>query len=287
MCDHDSMDDIVQAEVSRRQFSKVGLGVGFLAALPTVANAAEITESEVTIKTPDGSCDAHFAHPKAGASAAVLVWPDIFGLRPAFREMGRRLAESGYAVLTVNPFYRVQKAPTAPVGASFSDPAMREKLMGQMNSLNPTTHTTDAKAFIAWLDAQKAVDTKRGIGSTGYCMGGQIVFRTAAAVPERVRAGGSFHGGGLTTKTPESPHLLIPKTKASFLVAIADNDDKQDPTSKDILRKAFDDAKVPGEVEVYTGAQHGWCALDSQVYQPELATKAWWRMLATFGKALA
>jgi carboxymethylenebutenolidase len=287
MCDHDSMDDIVRAEVSRRQFSKVGLGVGFLAALPMVANAAEITESEVTIKTPDGSCDAHFAHPKTGASAAVLVWPDIFGLRPAFREMGRRLAESGYAVLTVNPFYRIQKAPTSPVGASFSDPATREKLMGQMNSLNPTTHVTDAKAFIAWLDAQKAVDTKRGIGSTGYCMGGQIVFRTAAAVPERVRAGGSFHGGGLTTKAPESPHLLIPKTKASFLVAIADNDDKQDPTSKDILRKAFDDAKVPGEVEVYTGAQHGWCSLDAQVYHPELAAKAWWRMLATFGKALA
>ncbi len=287
MCDHDSMDDIVQAEVSRRQFSKVGLGVGFLAALPTVANAAEITESEVTIKTPDGTCDAHFAHPKTGASAAVLVWPDIFGLRPAFREMGRRLAESGYAVLTVNPFYRMQKAPTSPAGASFSDPPTREKLMGQMNSLNPTTHNTDAKAFIAWLDAQKAVDTRRGIGSTGYCMGGQIVFRTAAAVPERVRAGGSFHGGGLTTKAPESPHLLIPKTRASFLVAIADNDDKSDPTSKDILRKAFDDAKVPGEVEVYTGAQHGWCALDSQVYQPELAAKAWWRMLATFGKALA
>jgi carboxymethylenebutenolidase len=201
--------------------------------------------------------------------------------------MGRRLAESGYAVLTVNPFYRVQKAPTAPVGASFSDPATREKLMGQMNSLNPTTHNTDARAFIAWLDAQKAVDAKRGIGSTGYCMGGQIVFRTAAAVPERVRAGGSFHGGGLTTKAPDSPHLLIPKTKASFLVAIADNDDKGDPTSKDILRKAFDDAKVPGEVEVYSGAQHGWCALDSQVFHPELAAKAWWRMLATFGKALA
>jgi carboxymethylenebutenolidase len=288
MCDHDSMDDMVKAgELSRRQFSVIGMGAAFLAALPQVANAAEITESEVTIKTPDGTCDAHFAHPVSGAHAAVLVWPDIFGLRPAFREMGRRLAESGYAVLTVNPFYRIQKAPTAPVGASFADPATREKLMGQMGSLNAQTHTTDAKAFIAWLDTQKAVDTKRKIGSTGYCMGGQIVVRTAAAVPERVGAGGSFHGGGLTTKNPDSPHLLLPKTKAGFLIAIADNDDKTDPTSKDILRKTFEDSKVPGEVEVYTGAQHGWCALDSQVYHPELAAKAWWRLLALFNKQLA
>jgi carboxymethylenebutenolidase len=286
MCDEHSIDDIVATEVSRRRFSQIGMGVGLAALLPQVANAHEVSESEVTIKTPDGTADAHFVHPKTGAFPAVLVWPDIFGLRPAFREMGTRLAESGFAVLTVNPFYRIQKAPTAPPGASFQDPATREKLMAQMGSLSATTHTTDAKAFIAWLDQQKAVDTKKKIGTTGYCMGGPIVVRTAAAVPDRVGAGGTFHGGGLTTKAPDSPHLSIAKSKASFLIAIADNDDKQDPTSKDILKQTFADAKLPGEVEVYTGAQHGWCAIDSQVYHPEQAAKAWWRLLATFNKAL-
>jgi carboxymethylenebutenolidase len=288
MCDHDSMDDMQKAsELSRRQFGAMGLGAGALALLPAVANAVEVSESEVTIKTPDGSCDAHFVHPVSGAHAAVLVWPDIFGLRPAFRTMGKRLAESGYSVLTVNPFYRVQKAPTAPPNPNFQDPATRESLMKLMGALTATTHVTDAKAFVAWLDAQPSVDKKRKIGTTGYCMGGPIVMRTAATVPERIGAGGSFHGGGLNTAAPDSPHLLIPKMKASMLIAIAENDDKSNPTSKDILRKAFDEAKVPAEIEVYVGAQHGWCAIDSQVYNRELAEKAWARKLELFKKALA
>ncbi len=288
MCDHDSMDDMQKAgELSRRQFGAMGLGASAMALLPAVANAVEVSESEVTIKTPDGNCDAHFVHPVSGAHAAVLVWPDIFGLRPAFRTMGKRLAESGYSVLTVNPFYRVQKAPTAPPNPNFQDPTTRDSLLKLMNALTPTTQVTDAKTFVAWLDAQPSVDKKRKIGTTGYCMGGPIVMRTAAAVPERIGAGGSFHGGGLNTAAPDSPHLLIPKMKASFLIAIADNDDKTNPTSKDILRKSFDDAKVPAEIEVYTGAQHGWCAIDSQVYNKELAEKAWARELALFKKALA
>ncbi|MEO6185831.1 MAG: dienelactone hydrolase family protein [Steroidobacteraceae bacterium] len=288
MCDHDSMDDMQKAsEMSRRQFGAMGLGASAMALLPAVANAVEVSESEVTIKTPDGMCDAHFVHPVSGAHAAVLVWPDIFGLRPAFRTMGKRLAESGYSVLTVNPFYRAQKAPTAPPNPNFGDPATRDSLMKLMGALTATTNVTDAKAFVAWLDAQPSVDKKRKIGTTGYCMGGPLVMRTAAALPERIGAGGSFHGGGLTTTAPDSPHLLIPKMKASFLIAIAENDDQKEPTSKDILRKSFDAAKVPAEIEVYKGAQHGWCAIDSQVYNKELAEKAWARELALFKKALA
>jgi carboxymethylenebutenolidase len=239
----------------------------------------------VMIKTPDGTCDAYFVH-GAKPSAAVLIWPDILGLRPAFRQMGKRLAEAGYTVLVVNPFYRMKPAPVVPAGAKFSDPETRKTLMGFAGGLNATTHVTDAKAFIEWLDAQPQVDKRRKIGTTGYCMGGPIVLRTAAAVPDRVGAGGSFHGGGLNTKAPDSPHLLIPQMKASFLIAIADNDDKRDPESKNILRAAFDAAKRDAEIEVYPAA-HGWCPPDGEVYDEKQAEKAWARMLELFKKTLA
>jgi carboxymethylenebutenolidase len=216
MCQYDSNDDILRGnELSRRQFGALGLGAGLVAMLPQVAGAAEVSESEVEIKTPDGTCDAHFVHP-AGATAAVLVWPDIFGLRPSFRAMGKRLSEAGYAVLTVNPFYRSFKGAPATRDAAFA---------AARGTLNATTHVTDARAFVTWLDAQKAVDTRRKIGTTGYCMGGPIVMRTAGTIPERIGAGCSFHGGGLNTTDENSPHLLIPKMKASMLIAIADNDD--------------------------------------------------------------
>jgi carboxymethylenebutenolidase len=277
MCERDSNDDILRGnELSRRRFGALGLGAGFAALLPPVAGAVEVTESEVEIKTPDGTCDAHFVHP-ANPTAAVLVWPDIFGLRPAFRSMGKRLAEAGYAVLTVNPFYRSLKG----------QPADREAAFSVARTLNPTTHVTDARAFVAWLDSQRAVDTRRKIGTTGYCMGGPIVMRTAAAVPERIGAACSFHGGGLTTNDENSPHLLIPKMKASFLIAIADNDDEKEPESKNILRKAFDEAKLPAEIEVYKGANHGWVPPDSQAYHREQAERAWERKLALFARALA
>jgi carboxymethylenebutenolidase len=277
MCEHDSSDDILRGpEVSRRQFGALGLGASLAAMLPKAVAAAEVTESEVEIKTPDGTCDAHFVHP-AKATAAVLVWPDIWGLRPSFRAMGKRLAESGYAVLTVNPFYRSIKG----------QPASREDAFKFAGLLNATTHVSDAKVFVDWLDSQKAVDKKRKIGTTGYCMGGAIVFRTAASLPERVGAGCSFHGGRLTLTTDDSPHLLVPKMKASMLIAIADNDDQKEPESKTILRKAFDDAKVPAEIEVYKGANHGWMPPDSQNHNAEAAEKGWARKLELFKKALA
>jgi carboxymethylenebutenolidase len=277
MCERDSNDDILRGnELSRRQFGALGLGATLAAMLPAVAAAADVSEHEVEIKTPDGTCDAHFVHP-AKATAAVLVWPDIWGLRPAFRAMGKRLAESGYAVLTVNPFYRSIKG----------QPASREDAFKFAGTLSPTTNVSDAKAFVAWLDVQKPVDTRRKIGTTGYCMGGSIVFRTAASLPERIGAGCSFHGGGLTTSNDDSPHLLIPKMKAGMLIAIADNDDQKEPASKDILRKAFDEAKVPAEIEVYKGANHGWMPPDSPNHNAAAAERGWERKLALFKKALA
>ena len=227
--------------VTRRQFG-VLLGAGVAMMLPPVLNAVAVTESEVNIKTPDGTADGYFVHPATGTAPAVLLWPDIFGLRPAIRQMGKRLAESGYSVLVVNPFYRVKKAPTAEKGAATPIPA----LMPLAQALNETTHMTDAKAFIAWLDQQPSVAKNRKIGTQGYCMGGPIAFRTAAAVPDRVGAVASFHGGGLVTPNPNSPHLQAAKTKAQFLVAIAENDDKRSPTDKDVLKETFAKAERAG-----------------------------------------
>jgi carboxymethylenebutenolidase len=291
MCDQDHYDDdlneyLRRKNLTRRDLGTLAAGVGLAMMLPRAANAVDVKETDVEIKTPDGTADAYFVHPAAGAAAGVLVWPDILGLRPAFRQMGKRLAEQGYAVLTVNPFYRQKKAPVVPAGASFADPAIRETVMPLARALNATTHTTDAKAFIAWLDSQSAVDKTRKIGTTGYCMGGPIVMRTAAAVPDRVGAGASFHGGGLTTNNPDSPHLLVPQMKAQFLFAVAQNDDAQDPSSKNILRETYDKAGLKAEIEVYP-AMHGWCPPDSAVYDMEQAEKAWSRMLALFEGALA
>src|ERR1700733_6665276 len=291
MCEKDDLDEMYEIsrsrELSRRQFGALGLGIGLTALLPRLADAADTAESEVEIKTPDGTCDAYLVHPVKGKYPAVLIWPDIFGLRPAFKQMATRLAESGYAVLVINPFYRTKKAPTAPEHPDFNDPATREALMGLMHSLTPETALTDAKAFIAYLDSQSSVDKKRKIGTTGYCMGGPLVFRTAAAVPERIGAGATFHGGGLVTDKPDSPHLLIPRMKAHFLVAIAANDDEKQPEAKDVLRDAFAKAHLPAEIEVYAGTMHGWCPPDSQVYNHDQAEKAWSRMLVVFSNSLA
>jgi len=286
MCDQDHFEqDRLEYEarglVTRRQFGAL-LGAGVAMALPPVLNAVDVTEAEVSVKTPDGTADCYFVHP-ASAAAGVLVWPDIFGLRPAFRQMGKRLAESGYSVLVVNPFYRVMKAPTAEKGAATPIPS----LMPLAQGLNETIHMSDAKAFIAWLDQQPSVAKNRKIGTQGYCMGGPIAFRTAAAVPDRVGAVASFHGGGLVTNQPNSPHLQASKTKAQFLVEIADNDDQRAPKEKDVLKETFAAAKLAAEIEVYTGAAHGWCPPDSGVYNQAAAEKAWSRLLALYGKALA
>jgi carboxymethylenebutenolidase len=287
MCDQDHFEDDRQkyealGRVTRRQFGVV-LGAGITMMLPKVVNAVAVTESDVTVTTPDGTADCYFVHPASGAAAGVLVWPDIFGLRPAFRQMGKRLAESGYSVLVVNPFYRAKKAPTAPNGAATPIADVRPLAQG----LNETTHMADAKAFIAWLDKQPSVDKNRKVGTQGYCMGGPIAFRTAAAVPDRVGAAASFHGGGLVNDTPSSPHLQASKTKAQFLVAIAENDDQRSPKEKDVMKEIFAKAGLPAEIEVYAGAAHGWCPPDSGVYNEPQAEKAWTRLLALYGKALA
>ena len=289
MCEHDDFDEFARrpGQVTRRQFGAMALGAGLMAMLPRLANAAETKGTDVEIKTPDGSADAYFVHPAKGQHPAVLIWPDIFGLRPAFKDMATRLAESGYAVLVINPFYRTKKAPTAPDHPDFNDPATRQALLALMGSLSPDTALTDAKAFVAFLDEQPSVDKKKKMGTTGYCMGGPFVMRTAAAFPERVGAGATFHGGGLVTDKPDSPHLLIPQMKAHFLIAIAENDDSKQPEAKGTLRDAFAKAKLPAEIEVYAGTQHGWCPTDSHVYNHDQAEKAWSRMLALFGGSLA
>lgn len=287
MCDQDHFEEdlrkyLAKGAVTRRQFGAL-LGAGVVMMLPRAVDAVDVTESEVTVKTPDGTADCYFVHPVSGTAPGVLVWPDIFGLRPAFRQMGRRLAESGYAVLVVNPFYRVMKAPTAAAGSKTPIP----QLLPLAQALNETTHMTDAKAFVAWLDGQRAVARNRKIGTQGYCMGGPMAFRTAAAVPDRVGAVASFHGGGLVTNMPNSPHLQTAKTKAQLLVAIAENDDMRSPDEKNVLKETFARANVPAEIEVYAAAAHGWCPPDSQVYNEPQAEKAWSRLLALYGKALA
>src|SRR5215472_14013100 len=216
--------------VTRKQFGMM-LGAGVAMMLPAVANAVAVTESEVTVMTPDGTADCYFVHPSSGTAPGVLVWPDIFGLRPAFRQMGKRLAESGYAVLVVNPFYRVKKAPTAENGGA----TPIQQVMPLARGLSETTHMTDAKALIGWLDQQQTVAKNRKVGTQGYCMGGPIAFRTAAAVPDRVGAVASFHGGGLVADAPNSPHVQAAKSHSQFLIAIADNDDKRSPKDKDVL----------------------------------------------------
>ena len=287
MCDQNHFDeDQKEFEsrglVTRKQFG-VMLGAGISMMLPQVANAVTVVESDVTVTTPDGVADCYFVHPATGTAPAILMWPDIFGLRPAFRQMGKRLAESGYSVLVVNPFYRAKKAPTAEAGAT----TPIQQVMPLAQGLNETTHMTDAKAFIAWLDKQASVAKNRKVGTQGYCMGGPMAFRTAAAVPDRVGAVASFHGGGLVTDKPNSPHLQASKTKAQFLVAIAAGDDTRAPNDKTVMKETFATAKVAAEIEVYADAAHGWCPPDSRVYNEALAEKAWGRLLALYGKALA
>lgn len=290
MCDQHTFEDDQEflkksGHFTRRQFNTLTAGAALALMLPPVANAQDVVETDVTIETPDGVADCYFVHPASGRHPAVLIWPDILGLRPAFRAMGKRMAQAGYSVLVVNPFYRSAPSPVVPDGASFQDPDIRSIVMPMAGALNAQTHVTDARTFVAWLDQQAPVDTARKIGTMGYCMGGPIVMRTAAALPDRIGAGGSFHGGGLNTANPDSPHLGIPNMKAHMLIAIAQNDDERDPESKNVLRAAFDAAGVEAEIEVYA-AMHGWSVPDFPIYHEELAERAWGRMLSIFQTAL-
>ena len=286
MCDEHTADDNEQF-LSRRQFGAAAGAVGLALLLPSPANAKTVKGRDVLIKTPDGTADAYFVAPTTGKHPAVLVWPDITGLRPAQRQMADRLAQSGYAVLVVNQFYRSAKAPIVQPGETFDQPEIRARIMPWREPLTTAATTRYAQAFTDFLDTQKQVDTKRGMASTGYCMGGPMTMITAALRPDRIRAGASFYGGGLVTDKPDSPHLMVPKMKAAYLFAIAENDDARAPTDKDGLRSAFAAANLPAEIEVYKGTMHGWCPPDSKVYNAAQADRAWGRMLALFDKSLA
>ncbi|MEZ5561110.1 MAG: dienelactone hydrolase family protein [Pseudomonadales bacterium] len=291
MCDEHTVNDTDaflrrQAMLSRRSFNTLTAVAAAAVLLPAPADAADVTEVDVSVPTPDGTADCYFAHPSRGRHPGVIVWPDVVGLRPAFRLMGRRLAQSGYSVLVVNPYYRSATAPVVPEGASFQDPATREILMPLARSLSAATHATDARAFVEYLDQQESVDSTRKMGTTGYCMGGPITLRTAATMPERIGATASFHGARLVTDGDDSPHLLVGQMRASALIAIAENDDEREPDAKNVLRAAFDQAGLPAEIEVYAGAMHGWCPPDSRVYNEAQAEHAWSRLLALFAGAL-
>ena len=287
MCDERTVvdnDEYLSAkEMTRRQFGAESAGAGLAVLLTSAANAQAVTESDVDVKTPDGVADCYFVHPSSGSYPGVLIWPDAFGLRPAMKQMARRLAESGYSVLVLNQYYRLQRAP---IVSSTNFAEVRDTVRPLMASLNANTHVTDAKAFVSFLDSQPSVDGRRKMGTMGYCMGGPITMRTAAAVPDRIGAGASFHGGGLVSDRPDSPHLLVPQMQAHYLFAIAENDDTRQPGAKDVLRDAFAQAGLPAEIEVYEGALHGWCPPDTQVYHEAQAERAWSRLLALFERAL-
>ncbi len=289
MCDDKTTNDANEylrrsGALTRRQFGEVSMGAGLAILLPRAANAQAVTESELDVTTPDGVSDSYFVHPSSGSHPGVLIWPDAFGLRPAKRQMAKRLAESGYSVLVVNQYYRSQRAPIVNT-TNFAE--VSDTLRPLMGSLNAETQTRDAQAFIGFLDRQQSVDSNRKMGTMGYCMGGPFTMRTAAALPDRVGAAASFHGGGLVTDQPDSPHLLVPQMKAQYLFAIAANDDENQPEAKDVLRAAFAQASLSAEIEVYGGAMHGWCPPDSQVYDEPQAERAWSRLLALFTRALA
>ena len=288
-------NDVRPGDITRRDFTTLLVGAGLAATVPSAAAAdLEITETDVEIKTPDGTCDAAFIHPKSGSHPGVLIWPDAFGLRPSMRAMGRRIAAEGYSVVVPNPFYRISKAPfTDASNFNFQNPDDMAKLQPLMASVNaPGNAEKDATAYVAFLDAQKQVKTKKKIGAQGYCMGGALVVRTAAALPDRIGAGASFHGGGLVTDKPDSPHRLAPRIRARMYFGIAASDDSRQPDAKDKLKEAFSAAKVSAEIEVYP-AQHGWCVPDmpvrdgAPIYNQAEAERAWAKLVALYKAALA
>jgi carboxymethylenebutenolidase len=283
------------SDLSRRAFVALSLGSGLATVTASAVAATPVVETDLAIETPDGTCDAAFIHPPTGAHPGVLIWPDAFGLRPVMREMGRRLAADGFAVLVPNPFYRLAKAPLYESAAKvdFADPPTRARLGPLMASINAAgAAEKDAAVFVAFLDAQSQVDRSRKIGVQGYCMGGALVLRSAAAVPDRIGAAASFHGGGLVTDKPDSPHLLAPRIRARSYFGVAASDDQRQPEAKDKLRAAFVAAQVPIEIEVYP-ARHGWCVADmpseagAPIYSADDAERAWAKLLALYRSALA
>ena len=285
MCD----DDIHQGLTYEPRLSRRGFGLAAVAAAgaATAAHAAvKVTERDVEVTTPDGVADAALFYPTGrGSWPAVLLWPDVVSLRPVFREMGRRLAGEGYVVLVPNLYYRARRAPVVPEGFNFSNPEDRAKITPLRATVTPEGTARDAVAYLAFLDAQKQTNRKRKAGVQGYCMGGPLSFQTAGAVPARIGAVASFHGGGLVTDQPNSPHLLLPKTRAEYLVLVAENDDQRDPESKEKLKAALAAAGRRHKVEVYPAA-HGWTVRGSAVYEDAEAERAWSELLALYRRAL-
>lgn len=287
-------NDESSSDLHRRDFVAMSVVAGLAAAGSASGAGMPVVETDVEIKTPDGTCDAAFIHPKSGSHPGVLIWPDAFGLRPSMREMAKRLAAEGYSVLVPNPFYRVGKAPFYTDASTVNFQTERPKIGPLMASVNASGNAEkDAVAYIAFLDAQKQVNKSKKIGTQGYCMGGALVVRTCATVPDRVGAGGSFHGGGLVTDKPDSPHLLAPKIKAHMYFGIASNDDKAQPDAKDKLKEAFAAAHVPAEIEVYSESMHGWCVPDmpagagKPIFNKPDAERAWGKLETLYKTSLA
>ena len=283
-------------EITRRDFVAVSVTAGVAARAGFTGQQIEVVEEDVEITTPDGVADAAYIYPRTGSHAGVLIWPDAFGLRPSFRDMAKRLAAEGYSVLVPNPFYRVARAPVFDDVASFdfgnqADRGRLGPLMGSITAADAAER--DASAYIPFLDAQPQVDTSKKIGTQGYCMGGPLIVRTAASQADRIGAAASFHGGGLVTTNPNSPHLLAPNIQASMYFGIAANDDAQQPEAKDVLRESFADAGVAAEIEVYDGAQHGWCVTDmpagggDPIYNEPAAERAWGKLIDLYAAALS
>ena len=296
-------DEITERELDeylqRKAVTRRGFTVGASAAvastslvLPACATPIEtgemtLTETEVSLTTPAGEADGLFIHPSEGAHAAIIMWPDIHGVRPAFFDMARRLATSGYSVLAMNPYYRTMNGRLFEQGQTIRDPGGRELVMPHYSALSPETVVVDTEAYVSWLDAQAAGESSRGIGAIGFCMTGSWTLRAAAAVPGRVKAPSSFHGGGLVTEAEDSPHLLADKIQGGVLIAIAENDHEREPDAQGALIAAFETAGVPAEIEVYADALHGWVPTDSRAHNPEQSERAWTRMLALFARELS
>jgi carboxymethylenebutenolidase len=274
--------------VARREFVMFSVVAGMGLAAPAGGKDSEIVETDVEVKTADGTCDAVFFHPAKGKHPGVLIWPDSGSLRPAFREIGHRLAREGYAVLVPNHLYRTARAP---VFARTFDPiknpddaAFYRRITAPFFAAGAVER--DAMAYINFLDSQPQIRKKKKIGVLGYCLGGAYVLKSAALIPERVRAGVSFHGGFLATSKPDSPHLLAPKMKARLYLAIASDDDKREPEVKGKLRATFDAAKVRAEIELFPNARHGFCVSDSKAFNQSDAARAWSKLVALYQASL-
>ena len=272
--------------VSRRAFI-TGTAASVMLSSAAAKAQDKVVEKDVNVPMASGVSDSALFYPQGkGPWPAVLVWTDILGLRPVFREMGRRLAAQGYVVLVPNPFYRNAKAPLVDGSFDFSKPEDRAKVMPMAQALTADAIVSDAKAYTSFLDAQPQTDKKKKMGVQGYCMGGPPTFRTAATRADRIGAAATFHGGGLATDKPDSPHLLIPQMKAEVLCCVADNDDKRDPAAKDKLKEEFAAAHLTATVEVFEGCNHGWTVRGSEVYNEAGAERAWSELMALYKRNL-